>query len=398
MGITRKAATSAVWSVEVSPEGIRIPTGSRFYIDNLYFQYQSDGTLKCETTGAVGNGNFAELPLLSLDNIPGLEAVIFEELKIPGQEEEDDEALYERYLMRARREAVSANKAHYKKWAEEVEGVGRAKVFPLWNGEGTVKVVITDGNFDVVSVRKYYREFESGMNSPHTEIYEHEMPGGQYSNLQQQAKGVGLGDRWNEVKEMYRRVNDMFGDIVKVTPSSKVVGDMALYMVQNDLTEEDVYEKGATLDFPDSVVELFKGYLGQPHGGFPEKLQKLILKGEEPLTVRPGEKLKLVDFEAIQQQFKESHDLTLTEQIEAPDAIRLLTNEDNSLYQIQMNNHRYHNVMLREFPFTGDLVFVRIFRGIDSLVPHGDTTLRSGDRVLVSGSREYVAGLRAQLE
>ncbi|WP_366597281.1 monovalent cation:proton antiporter family protein [Bacillus pumilus] len=84
--------------------------------------------------------------------------------------------------------------------------------------------------------------------------------------------------------------------------------------------------------------------------------------------------------------------------IEAPDAIRLLTNEDTSLYQIQMNNHRYHNVMLREFPFTGDLVFVRIFRGIDSLVPHGDTTLRSGDRVLVSGSREYVAGLRAQLE
>ncbi|WP_144470176.1 monovalent cation:proton antiporter family protein [Bacillus safensis] len=84
--------------------------------------------------------------------------------------------------------------------------------------------------------------------------------------------------------------------------------------------------------------------------------------------------------------------------IEAPDAIRLLTNEDSSLYQIQMNNHRYHNVMLREFPFTGDLVFVRIFRGVDSLVPHGDTTLRNGDRVLVSGSREYVAGLRAQLE
>ncbi|WNF51919.1 monovalent cation:proton antiporter family protein [Bacillus sp. SG20001] len=84
--------------------------------------------------------------------------------------------------------------------------------------------------------------------------------------------------------------------------------------------------------------------------------------------------------------------------IETPDAIRLLTNEDSSLYQIQMNNHRYHNVMLREFPFTGDLVFVRIFRGVDSLVPHGDTTLRSGDRVLVSGSREYVAGLRAQIE
>lgn len=155
------------------------------------------------------------------------------------------------------------------------------------------------------SVRKYYSEFESGMKSPHTEIYEHEMPGGQYSNLRQQAKGVGLGDRWNEVKEMYRRVNDMFGDIVKVTPSSKVVGDMALYMVQNNLTEKDVYEKGESLDFPDSVVELFKGNIGQPHGGFPEKLQKLILKGQEPITVRPGELLEPVSFEAIKQEFKE---------------------------------------------------------------------------------------------
>lgn len=164
------------------------------------------------------------------------------------------------------------------------------------------------------SVRKYYSEFESGMKSPHTEIYEHEMPGGQYSNLQQQAKGVGLGDRWNEVKEMYRRVNDMFGDIVKVTPSSKVVGDMALYMVQNNLTEKDVYEKGESLDFPDSVVELFKGNIGQPHGGFPEKLQKLILKGQEPITVRPGELLEPVSFEAIKQEFKEQHNLEISDQ------------------------------------------------------------------------------------
>lgn len=164
------------------------------------------------------------------------------------------------------------------------------------------------------SVRKYYSEFESGMKSPHTEIYEHEMPGGQYSNLQQQAKGVGLGDRWNEVKAMYRRVNDMFGDIVKVTPSSKVVGDMALYMVQNNLTEKDVYEKGESLDFPDSVVELFKGNIGQPHGGFPEKLQKLILKGQEPITVRPGELLEPVSFEAIKQEFKEQHNLEISDQ------------------------------------------------------------------------------------
>ncbi|MCT1904733.1 pyruvate carboxylase [Oceanobacillus sojae] len=145
-------------------------------------------------------------------------------------------------------------------------------------------------------VREYYKDFESGMKSPHTEIYHHEMPGGQYSNLQQQAKAVGLGDRWNEVKDMFRKVNDMFGDIVKVTPSSKVVGDLALFMVQNDLDEETIYEKGASIDFPDSVIEFAQGYIGQPYQGFPEELQKLILKDKEPITVRPGELLEDVDF------------------------------------------------------------------------------------------------------
>ena len=148
-------------------------------------------------------------------------------------------------------------------------------------------------------VRKYYQDFESGMKSPHSEIYQHEMPGGQYSNLQQQAKAVGLGEEWEDVKTMYSRVNQMFGDIVKVTPSSKVVGDMALFMVQNNLTEEDVLTKGQTIDFPDSVIELFTGYLGQPYGGFPEDLQKVILKGKEAITVRPGELLEPVDFEAL---------------------------------------------------------------------------------------------------
>lgn len=132
-------------------------------------------------------------------------------------------------------------------------------------------------------VRKYYLEFESGMNAPHTEVYVHEMPGGQYSNLQQQAKAVGLANRWDEVKEMYSRVNQLFGNIVKVTPSSKVVGDMALYMVQNNLSEKDIFERGDSLDFPDSVVELFEGYLGKPYGGFPQELQSIILKGKKHL-------------------------------------------------------------------------------------------------------------------
>ncbi|MEK9197645.1 pyruvate carboxylase [Lysinibacillus halotolerans] len=161
-------------------------------------------------------------------------------------------------------------------------------------------------------VRAFYSDFESGMNSPHSEIYVHEMPGGQYSNLQQQAKAVGLGDRWDEVKKMYSRVNLLFGDIVKVTPSSKVVGDMALFMVQNDLDEENIFERGLTMDFPDSVVELFQGYLGQVHGGFPKELQKVILKDREAITVRPGELLEPINFEELEKTLTEKFGRTIT--------------------------------------------------------------------------------------
>lgn len=153
--------------------------------------------------------------------------------------------------------------------------------------------------------RKFYHGFESGMVAPHSEVYFHEMPGGQYSNLQQQAKAVGLKNRWDEVKKMYRTVNDLFGDIVKVTPSSKIVGDMALFMVQNNLTEQTIYEKAATLDFPDSVVEFFQGYLGQPYQGFPQKLQDVILKGKERITGRPGEALPEFDFEVVKKELFE---------------------------------------------------------------------------------------------
>lgn len=163
-------------------------------------------------------------------------------------------------------------------------------------------------------VRAYYSDFESGMNSPHSEIYVHEMPGGQYSNLQQQAKAVGLGDRWDEVKKMYSRVNLLFGDIVKVTPSSKVVGDMALFMVQNDLDEENIFERGLTIDFPDSVVELFQGYLGQVHGGFPKELQKVILKDREAVTVRPGELLEPINFEELERNLTEKFGRSVTKQ------------------------------------------------------------------------------------
>lgn len=161
-------------------------------------------------------------------------------------------------------------------------------------------------------VRSYYEPFESGLKSPHTEVYTHEMPGGQYSNLQQQAQAVGLGDHWEKVKEMFSRVNQLFGNIVKVTPSSKVVGDMALFMVQNNLSEDDIYEKGENIDFPASVIEFAKGYIGQPYEGFPQELQRIILKGEQPITVRPGKLLEPANFSDLKSILEKTVDHQVT--------------------------------------------------------------------------------------
>jgi pyruvate carboxylase len=149
------------------------------------------------------------------------------------------------------------------------------------------------------AVRPVYAQFESGLKSGSTEIYKYEIPGGQYSNLKPQVESFGLGHRFNEVKEMFREVNQLVGDIVKVTPSSKMVGDMAIFMVQNDLNSKNILEKGKNLAFPDSVVAYFKGMMGQPEGGFPKELQKIVLKGEEPITCRPGELLPDEDFDYI---------------------------------------------------------------------------------------------------
>ncbi|MDU5335611.1 pyruvate carboxylase [Enterococcus sp.] len=154
-------------------------------------------------------------------------------------------------------------------------------------------------------VRPYYASFENGIQAAQTEVYDHEMPGGQYSNLQQQAKAVGLGDKWDEIKQMYQTVNMMFGDIVKVTPSSKVVGDMALFMVQNELTEKDIYDRGDELSYPESVVSFFQGELGQPVGGFPEKLQQIILQGRPAMSERPGKYAEPVDFEKVKKELQE---------------------------------------------------------------------------------------------
>ena len=154
-------------------------------------------------------------------------------------------------------------------------------------------------------VRPVYKDFESELQTASAEIYKYEIPGGQYSNLQAQVESFGLGHKLKEVKDMYKAVNQMLGDIVKVTPSSKVVGDLAIFMVQNDLTPENIIEKGANIDFPDSTVSYFEGMMGQPEGGFPQDIQKVVLKGKKAITCRPGELLPPEDFEGIRKKLQE---------------------------------------------------------------------------------------------
>ncbi|MGJ5618535.1 pyruvate carboxylase [Sulfitobacter sp. MF3-043] len=147
-------------------------------------------------------------------------------------------------------------------------------------------------------VRGQYAAFETGMQAPSSEVYLHEMPGGQFTNLKAQASSLGLDDRWPEVARTYADVNKMFGDIVKVTPSSKVVGDMALMMVSQGLTRAQVEDPDTDVSFPDSVIDMMRGNLGQPPGGFPDGIVKKVLKGEAPNLERPGKHLPAVDIEA----------------------------------------------------------------------------------------------------
>jgi pyruvate carboxylase len=151
-------------------------------------------------------------------------------------------------------------------------------------------------------VRRYYAPFEADMRSGTSDVYRHEMPGGQYTNLREQARAMGLEHRWDEVAQAYADVNRLFGDIVKVTPTSKVVGDMALFMVANDLTPEAVLDPAREVAFPESVISLFKGELGFPPDGFPLALQTKILKGQKPLEGRPGKSLPVVDLELAREE------------------------------------------------------------------------------------------------
>ena len=155
-------------------------------------------------------------------------------------------------------------------------------------------------------VRRYYAPFEADIRSGTGDVYNHEMPGGQYTNLREQARGLGLESKWPRVSKAYADVNKLFGDIVKVTPSSKVVGDLALFMVSKDLTPDDISDPDTPIDFPQSVVQLFRGDLGFPADGWPQALQQKVLNGQSPLTDRPGATLPPVDLEAARAEAEEA--------------------------------------------------------------------------------------------
>jgi pyruvate carboxylase len=164
------------------------------------------------------------------------------------------------------------------------------------------------------AVRAHYAAFESGLQAPASEVYLHEMPGGQFTNLKAQARSMGLEDRWHEVAQTYADVNQMFGDIVKVTPSSKVVGDMALMMVSQGLTREDVENPEKDVSFPDSVIDMMRGNLGQPPGGFPPGILRKILKDEQPILDRPGKHVPPVDLDKTRKEVEEKLDAEIDDE------------------------------------------------------------------------------------
>ncbi|MDX1363992.1 MAG: pyruvate carboxylase [Arenibacter latericius] len=223
------------------------------------------------------------------------------------------------------------------------------------------------------TVRNYYYTFESGLKSGTGEVYKHEIPGGQYSNLKGQAIALGLEDKFPEVTKMYGEVNTLFGDIVKVTPSSKVVGDMAQYMIANNLTVADILEKGDTISFPQSVIGFFKGDLGQPEGGFPKELQKMILKDQQPYTDRPNAHLEAIDFEVEFEDFKSQFSAGMGRELLITDFLsyKLYPKVFTDAY----NNHlKYGNVMnipTKNFLYgmeVGEEIIVELDRGKNILV------------------------------
>ncbi len=223
------------------------------------------------------------------------------------------------------------------------------------------------------TVRNYYYPFESGLRSGSGDVYKHEIPGGQYSNLKGQAIALGLENKFPEITKMYAEVNEMFGDIIKVTPSSKVVGDMAQFMISNGYTVEDIMERGENFSYPSSVVSFFRGDLGQPVGGFPEKLQKIILKGEKPYTDRPNAHLEPVDFDKEFEAFKNKFSSGMGRELRMTDFLSYLL-YPKVFTEAHEKHLKYGNVMnipTKNFFYgmdVGEEIMVELDRGKNILI------------------------------
>ncbi|SHI95686.1 pyruvate carboxylase [Mesonia phycicola] len=229
------------------------------------------------------------------------------------------------------------------------------------------------------TVRDYYYPFESGLKAGTGEVYKHEIPGGQYSNLVPQAESLGLKDRFHEITDMYGKVNELFGDVIKVTPSSKVVGDMAQFLVSNDLTIDDFYKKGNTLSFPESVKSFFRGDLGQPVGGFPKEVQKIILRDEKPYTDRPNAHLEPVDFDKEFAEFKKEFSEGLDRELLITDFLsyKLYPKVFTDLYEHYKKYGKVMNIPTKDFFYgmeIGEEIIVELDRGKTLLITLISTT------------------------
>ncbi len=223
------------------------------------------------------------------------------------------------------------------------------------------------------TVRNYYYTFESGLKSGTGDVFKHEIPGGQYSNLKGQAIALGLEDKFPEITKMYSEVNQLFGDIIKVTPSSKVVGDMAQFMVSNNLTVKDIQEKGESISFPQSVLSFFKGDLGQPVGGFNQELQKTILKGHKPYSERPNAHLAPIDFEHEFAMFRNQFSAGMGRELKITDFLsyKLYPKVFSDAYQKHLKYGNLMNVPTKNFFYgmdIGEEIMVELDRGKSILV------------------------------
>lgn len=233
------------------------------------------------------------------------------------------------------------------------------------------------------SVRSYYYPFESGLKSGTAEVYKHEIPGGQYSNLKPQAASLGLQDRFHEITDMYAQVNDLFGNLIKVTPSSKVVGDMAQYLISNNLSIEDVKTKGDQISFPSSVMSFFKGELGQPYQGFPEDIQSLVLKDVKPFTNRPSEHLEPINFNEEFQAFQEEYnglyeDMTVNDFLSA----KLYPKVFKDFYDHQIKYGKVMNIPSKNFFYgmkPGEEIFIELDKGKNLLIKYKSQTAPDDD-------------------